>query len=222
MDSHMTKVFSRPLQPGDAAPDFVLQAVQTDRTVSLSDYRNRSALFLALFRGLYCPFCRRAIAHMAASAEKLKPFGIQSLGIVATELENARLYYRFRPMRLELAVDPALSTHRSYGVPKPDPTPEFFQAFESLRFDASGELPVPLPVEQASAALDHIDGFRPTPTDQRDAEQHYTQLDGQFLIDRSGIIRWANIECAREGPAGLGKFPVYEELLIAAQVAVTA
>jgi peroxiredoxin len=218
----MTKAFSRPLRPGDAAPDFVLQAVQTDRTVSLSDYRNRSALFLALFRGLYCPFCRRAIAQMAASAEKLKPFGIQSLGVVATELENARLYNRFRPIRLELAVDPALSTHRSYGVPKPDPTPEFFQAFESVRFDASGELPVPLPVEQATAALDKIDGFQPTPTDQRDAEQHYTQLDGQFLIDRGGIIRWANIECAREGPAGLGKFPAYEELLTAAQVAVTA
>jgi hypothetical protein len=44
-----------------------------------------------------------------------------------------------------------------------------------------------------------------------EAEQQFTQLSGQFLIDRSGIIRWANIECAREGPAGLGKFPSYED-----------
>ena len=218
----MTKASQRPLQPGDPAPDFVLPTVQTDRTVSLSDYRDRSALFLALFRGLFCPFCRRAIAQMATSAERLKPFGIQSLAVVATELENARLYYRFRPMRFDLAVDPALSTHRSYGVPKPELTPDFFKPFESLRFDPFGELPGPLPMPEAADALDRIDGFERTPTDQREAEQHFTQLEGQFLIDRSGIIRWANIECARDGPAGLGKFPTYQELLTAAQVAVSA
>src|SRR5437899_170214 len=104
----MTHPSSRPLQPGDPAPDFMLPAVQTDNIVSLSDYRGRSPLFLALFRGLYCPFCRRAIAHMAGSAEKLKPLGFESLAVVATDLENARLYYRFRPMRVPLAVDPSL------------------------------------------------------------------------------------------------------------------
>ena len=218
----MTQASQRPLQPGDPAPEFVLPAVQTERTVSLSDYRDRSPLLLALFRGLYCPFCRRAIAQMAVSADRLKPFGIQSLAVVATELENARLYYRFRPMRLDLAVDPALSTHRSYGVPKPGATPDFLRTFDSLRFDADGELPAPLPMQDAVHALDTIDAFQPNAVDQRDAEQQFTQLTGQFLIDRGGIIRWANIECAREGPAGLGKFPTHEELLTAAQIAVSA
>ncbi len=217
----MTQAFPRPLEPGDRAPDFSVPAVHADRTVSLSDYRDRSPLLLALFRGLYCPFCRRAIAQMAASAERLKPLGIQSLGIVATELENARLYYRFRPMRLDLAVDPTLSTHRSYGVPRPEPTPEFFQSFAALRLDGNGELPAALPVEEAVRALDRIDGFQRTAGDQREAEQQFTQLSGQFLIDRSGIIRWANIECVREGPAGLGKFPSYEDLVNAAQIAVS-
>jgi peroxiredoxin len=218
----MTQASQRPLQPGDPAPDFILPAVQTERTVSLSDYRDRSPLFLALFRGLYCPFCRRAIAQMATSAERLKPLGVQSLGVVATELENARLYYRFRPMRLDLAVDPSLSTHRSYGVPKPEITPDFFQAFGSLRIDANGELPTPLPIEDAARALDTIDAFQRTAADQREAEQQFAQLSGEFLIDRRGIIRWANIECAREGPAGMGKFPTYDELLTAAQIAVSA
>src|SRR6058998_2212745 len=122
----------RTLELGDSAPDFILPSVQTDTTVSLSDYRGRSPLFLGLFRGLYCPFCRRAIAHMAGSAEKLKSLGIESLGVVATELENARLYYRFRPMRLPLAVDPALSTHRSYGVPKLEVTPEFLHETQEV------------------------------------------------------------------------------------------
>jgi hypothetical protein len=35
------------------------------------------------------------------------------------------------------------------------------------------------------------------------------------LIDRDGIVRWANIECATEGLAGVGKFPSGDEILTA-------
>jgi peroxiredoxin len=217
--SQASQASRRPLQPGDPAPDFVLPSIQTDSAVSLSDYRGKHPLFLALFRGLYCPFCRRAIAQMAASAEKLKPLGFESLGVVATELENARLYYRFRPLRLQLAVDPLLSTHRSYGVPKLELTPDMVQAMDSVRLNGNGELPVALPVEQASRALDRLDGFEPTAVDRRDHDRQFPQLEGRFLIDRDGIIRWMNVECEREGPAGLGKFPAFDELLAAAQIA---
>ena len=37
------------------------------------------------------------------------------------------------------------------------------------------------------------------------------------MIDRDGIVRWANIECATEGTAGVGKFPSEEEILTAAR-----
>jgi peroxiredoxin len=206
------------VQPGDAAPDFVLPAVQSDRVISLSDYRHRSALFLGLFRGLYCPFCRRAIAHMAASAEKLKALGIESLDIVATDLENARLYYQFRPLRLDLVVDPELSTHRSYGVPKPAVTPEFLRSLEPVRLDGEGELPAPLPIHEAQHALDAIDGFKPTAVDIKEKERQFPQLEGQFLIDRGGIVRWVNVECAKDGVAGLGRFPAFDELRSAAHI----
>jgi peroxiredoxin len=222
MDAHMTHASPQPLQPGDPAPEFVLPSVQTDNTVSLADYRGKSPLFLALFRGLYCPFCRRAIAHMAESAEKLKPLGFESLGVVATELENARLYYRYRPMRLPLAVDPSLSTHRSYGVPKMTPTPEMLQQMASVRVNADGELPAPMSIEEASRALDRLDGFQPNDIDRRDHERQFPQLEGQFLIDRDGVIRWMNLECSREGLAGLGKFPSFDELLAAAHIAASA
>ena len=32
-------------------------------------------------------------------------------------------------------------------------------------------------------------------------------------MDRDGIIRWANMELAREGMSAMGKFPTEEELL---------
>jgi len=47
---------------------------------------------------------------------------------------------------------------------------------------------------------------------------NFTQMKGQFLIDRDGIVRWFNIECGREGLAGLGKFPTHDELLTAARI----
>jgi peroxiredoxin len=209
----MTQVLQQPLQPGERAPDFAVPAVQDDRTVSLADYRNRSSLLLGLFPGVFCPFCRRALALMAASSEKLKPLGVESLAIVGTELENARLYYKYRPTRLALAADPQLTTHRLFGVPRPDPTPQLMQAIESIRINPTGEFPEPLPIMEAAAALESLDGYQKSETDTREAQWQFTQLKGQFLIGRDGVIRWANIECGREGFSGLGKFPTHDELL---------
>jgi hypothetical protein len=177
-------------------------------------------LFLALFRGLYCPFCRRAIAQMATTSERLKPLGIESLAVVATELENARLYYRFRPTHVPLAVDPNLTTHRSYGLPHPEPTPELMKEIGAVRVNPTGEFPEPMTIPEASSALDKAEGFEPTEIDRRDESRQFPQLKGQFFIDRGGVIRWVNIECAREGLAGLGKFPTPEELVAAAQAAM--
>jgi peroxiredoxin len=203
---------------GAPAPDFAVPAVQQDRMISLADYRGSTPLLLGLFPGLYCPFCRRSIAQMAATSEKLKPLGIESLAIVGTELENARLYFQFRPTRRALAADPQLTTHRSYGVPRPEPTPELMQMVMSVRINPTGELTEPLPVPVAFETLNKRDGFQPTATDQREAESSFTQMKGQFLIDREGVVRWANLECGKEGLSGLGKFPTHDELLTAARL----
>jgi peroxiredoxin len=49
----MTVERRQPLQPGDRAPDFTLLAADREGTVSLTDYRGRSPVLLALLRGLY-------------------------------------------------------------------------------------------------------------------------------------------------------------------------
>lgn len=203
---------------GQQAPDFSVPAVLDDRIISLAEYRERAPLLLGLFRGVYCAFCRREIAQMAAVSEKLKPLGVESLAIVGTELDNARVYFKFRPMRLALGADPTLSTHRSYGVPRPEPTPELMQAAETVRINPTGELANPLSIPEAGDALNRLDGYQLTPTDAREMERTFTQVTGQFLIDRKGVIRWANIECANEGLSGLGKFPADDVLLTAARL----
>ena len=205
------------LSPGEPAPDFALPAVDGSGTVSLADYRGRSSLFLALFVGLWCPFCRRAIAQVGTTEPALKASGVDTLGIVATPAENARLYFKFRPSRLRLAADPELTTHRAFGVPKPAPTPELMKAIETIRINPGGFLPEPLPIVEAAAAAAKLDGYAETETDHADMERQWPQLKGQFLIDRDGIVRWANIECGTQGLAGVGKFPSNDEILTAAR-----
>jgi peroxiredoxin len=49
----MTIETATPLRPGDRAPDFTLPAVTREGLISLGEYRGRSPVLLALFRGLY-------------------------------------------------------------------------------------------------------------------------------------------------------------------------
>jgi peroxiredoxin len=208
----------QPLSTGRPAPAFSLPALDGNGPISLSDYSGRSPLFLALLIGLWCPFCRRQIAQIGAIEGKLKAEGIEALGVVATSPENAKLYFKFRPTRLRLAADPELKTHRAYGLPKPVPTPDFLQALETVRVNPFGDLPEPLPIAQVVEATAKADGYTPNERDKADMERQWPQLKGQFLIDRDGIVRWAHIECATEGPAGIGKMPSADEIIAAARM----
>jgi peroxiredoxin len=216
----MTQSAQMPVQSGERAPDFTVPAVHEDRTISLADYRGKTPVLLGLFRGLYCPFCRRAMAQMATTSEQLKSLGVDSLAIVGTELENARLYFKYRPSRMAIGADPQLTTHRSYRVPRPEVTSELMEMVGNTRINPTGELAEPLPIPAAGAALAALDGYKATPTDQREQEATFTQLTGQFLIDRDGIVRWAEIECGKEGLSGFGKHPSRAELIEAAGLVV--
>jgi peroxiredoxin len=213
----MTTSEPRVLQPGDPAPDFTLPAVDREGMVSLADYRGRSPLLLAFFRGLYCPFCRRQIAKLGLARDKLLGAGVETLAVVASNLERTRLYFRYRPTRVPLAVDPELVSHRAFGISQFPVTPELMEAVQTVKTDVMGELPQPLPLLDAANALDERDRFEATETDTREAEQQFPLDTGQFLMDRDGIVRWVNLESAREGLAGIGKFPSDEELLAIAR-----
>jgi peroxiredoxin len=206
----------KPVSPGEPAPDFCLPAVSGTGTVSLSEYRGSSVVFLALMLGLWCPFCRRAIAQVAANEPKLKAIGVETVAVVATPPENARLYFKFRPNRVRLAADPALSTHKAYGLPKPDPTREFMHALETVKINPDGALPEPMPIKEAATAIAKLDGYVENETDRADTERQWPQLKGQFFINRAGVVRWAKIEGA-EGFSGIGHFPSLEEILSAAR-----
>jgi hypothetical protein len=72
---------------------------------------------------------------------KLKALGVETLGIVATVPENARLYFKYRPTPLRLAADPEMSTHRAYGLPKPAVTAEFMKDMQTTRIIPTASFP---------------------------------------------------------------------------------
>jgi peroxiredoxin len=215
------------LGPGDPAPAFALPAVNREGQVSLEDYRGRSPVLIALFRGLHCPFCRRQLVQLGTTQDKLKALGVDTMAVVNTPLERARLYFKYRPARVLLAADPEAATHRAFRLPAGVIVEKESEAswaegtltigqLQATRINPTGELPEPQNVFQAGETLNKRDGFEMTEIDGQIAAAHGTQLTGHFLLDRDGTVRWRYIE-ALEGIEGLSKFPGDEEIVAAAR-----
>ncbi|HSL47542.1 MAG TPA: redoxin domain-containing protein [Candidatus Deferrimicrobiaceae bacterium] len=214
------------LQPGDPAPAFALPAINREGTVSIEDYRGRTPLLLGLYRGLHCPFCRRQLVQLSTTQEKLKAAGVETLAVVNTPVERARLYFKHRPARVLLAADAEASVHRAFGVPAfipvEDPTTARWpwratmEQFRASLINPTGELPKPLNGFEANDTLNQMDRFELTDEDKRIFNAHGSQLVGHFLLDQRGIVRWADVEAGAR-MTDIGRFPSDEELLAAAR-----
>jgi peroxiredoxin len=208
-----------PLKPGEPAPSFTLPIANGEGSVSLADYQGKRPLLLAFFRGLYCAFCRRHIAHLGDTRDKLLAAGVETLAITASPLERARLYLRYRPTRVSLATDPDRLAYEAFGLPRDEITPELLETLKGMYLQLGREEGVELPEaaspEEIMHAVGRRDGYEITEVDAADGMRSHRP--GQFLIDREGIVRWVKIEGAEVGPGGLASFPGDEELLEAAR-----
>jgi peroxiredoxin len=221
IDSHV-------LQPGDRAPEFRLPAVNREGEVSLAEYLAKGDVLVALFRGLHCPFCRRQIASLAATREKLAREGVEVLAVVNTPAERARQYFQYRPTPVVLAADPGVQTHRAFGLGEteilPDDTdpsklqwPETTSMAQLLGTSVTlDELPQAMNPFAAMEALNAKDQFEMTDADQHSATMHPTLAIGQFLIDSGGTIRWSFVEMP-DGPTQIGRLPNDDEVVAAAR-----
>src|SRR5439155_605894 len=143
----------RTRQPGDAAPNVVLDAITRQGKVAVDDYRGRTPVLIGISRGLHCPYCRRHVAAMAQLEPALREKGIDMLTVVNTPLERARLYFRYRPMpNLLAAADPERSSHRAIGLPNLEftqdesdwPRKVAMNQMMSMKINVTGELPQPV------------------------------------------------------------------------------
>ena len=216
-----------PLEPGDPAPAFALPAVNREGTVSLADLRGRPFL-IGFFRGLHCPFCRRQVTQLAEMQPALQAAGVETVAVINTPVERARLYFRYRPVPLLLLSDPDCRTHHAWGVPAVGFLPEgsserpewplrtTMAEFGAARINPTGELPEPSQPMAANGVLNAKDGFEPDATDNAIFEKHGTQLVGHFLVDGAGRIAWMDIE-APDGPNSLCLFPDAAQIMAVAR-----
>jgi peroxiredoxin len=216
-----------PLRPGERAADFALPAANRAGVVSLADLRGR-AFLIGFYRGLHCPFCRRQVVQLGAVQPVLSAAGIETLAVINTPVERARLYFRHRPTPVTLLSDPDCLTHRAYGVPRGVFLPEGSQErpewpyrttleqFAAARINPNGVLPAPTQPMEANTVLNALDGFQMEAADEAILATHPTQLVGHFLVDAGGIVRWVQIE-APDGPDGISTFPTAEQLIAAAK-----
>src|SRR4051812_41673268 len=169
---------SGPLQPGDRAPNVVLDAINRQGRIAIEDFRGQKPVLVGLFRGLHCPFCRRHLAAQAQIDRTLRGKGVECLAVVNTPIDRARLYFQYHPMPdLLAASDPERAAHRAFGL---------------RNLDLSGEGVLQRSMRGGStAALNGWDGYRMTDADRQMYQEGSGQLFGQFLIDRDGIIAWS-------------------------------
>ncbi|TCA10978.1 peroxiredoxin-like family protein [Rhizobium leguminosarum] len=215
---------ARPLQPGDRAPNVVLDAITRQGKVAIDDFRGQKPVLVGLFRGLHCPFCRRQIAAMAELTDALQEKGIDSLTIVNTPIERARLYFRYHPLpNLLAASDPERVSHRAFGLPNLQftedenewPRKVSMNTVMSMRIDMPGELPAPMDPMAASEFLDKADGYEITEDDKQMMATGHGQLVGEFLLDRDGVVRWCFTEVEEDGRHMFGG-PAHREVMSAA------
>lgn len=149
------------------------------------------------------------MAQLSAVAEGLRPLGIETVGVVATAPERARLYFRLNPPRYALGADPDLVTHRAYGLPAIPRDAAAAEMVERAAQRLAAELGLTAPPGEGRAVVGAADGFQRLPSDAEDRLRHQIQLLGQFLIDRDGVIRWRR----REDRATYAEFPSANALL---------
>ncbi len=215
-----------PLQIGEAVPAFTLPAANRDGLVSLADLAGQPFL-IGFFRGLHCPFCRRQVVQLGAAQPALRAAGIETVAVINTPVERARLYFRHRPTPIMLLSDPDCLTHRAFGVPRADFLPEgsneapqwpyrtSMAQFGAARINPTGELAAPTFPMEANSTLNAKDGFQMEEADNAILEAHPTQLVGHFLIDAAGTVRWLQIE-APDSPNAISVFPTSAQLIAAA------
>lgn len=159
-----------PLQSGESSPAFSLPAANRDGQVSLADLRGRPFL-IGFYRGLHCPYCRRQVVQLASAQPALAAAGVETIAVINTPLDRARLYFRHRPTPIMLLSDPDCLTHRAFGVPhvafqaedNHEPPQWPYRAamaqFLDARINPTGELPEPLSPIEANIAINTTQGF---------------------------------------------------------------
>lgn len=202
----------------------MLDAITRDGTIAINDFRGQKPVLVGLFRGLHCAFCRRHIAAQALRDPSLREMDVESLTVVNTPIDRARLYFRYHPMPdLLAASDPKRTSHRAFGLPNLEftenqtawPQKVSMPAVLEMRVDLAGGTPWADGSAGSRRNPRQQGRSRHTKADQQMMAVGHDRLVGQFLLDREGIAHWSFTEVPEGGRYMFGA-PNPQELMSAA------
>lgn len=155
--------------PGDRAPDATVLTTET-RPVPLSGLwsGSRTGLALVFLRHFGCPFCREHARELDGRREGFEEAGVDIVMIGPGTPAEAAAFAGKLGLRDSVMTDPERTAYRAYGLAEASA-----RSLLDPRVIAGGV--------RAAAR-----GFLP-----RTSSGNPLQLQGQFLIDRDGIIRSA-------------------------------
>ncbi|NET73271.1 MAG: redoxin domain-containing protein [Sphaerospermopsis sp. SIO1G2] len=114
---------------GVIPPDFKLTDITNDRTVKLSDYRDKQPVILAFTRIFtekqYCPFCYPHIKALNENYGKFVSRGIELLMITSTDKKQSKIVVQDLGLQMPLLINPSCHVFRTYktgqalGAPLP-------------------------------------------------------------------------------------------------------
>lgn len=111
------------VQPGMAAPDFVLTDEQ-GASVRLSDYRGRHPVLLIFVRGDWCPGCHMMLRTYDKHHERFRSRGVHVLGIGPDSVDVNRDMVRRIGVGYRLLADSSQEVSQRYGVVYENPAIE--------------------------------------------------------------------------------------------------
>ena len=106
---------AHPLETGDAAPDFMLQAAGGGEH-RLSDYIARGPVLLLFFRGGWCPYCTLTLRAYEEIAPDIRKLGGTILALSPQKASRAALVQESNCVSFPILVDFQNRVAEAYGV----------------------------------------------------------------------------------------------------------
>jgi len=100
---------------GEKAPDFSLLDGE-EKTVSLSDFREKQAVMLLFYRGEWCPYCMDQLSNYQALLPELKKHNIQLLAISPDNISAVQNTQRRFGQSYIFLSDKNLQVTQLYGI----------------------------------------------------------------------------------------------------------
>ena len=103
------------LTQGQAAPEFEVTDISTNKPIKLADFRGHK-LLLSFHRYAACPFCNLHVHELSKSYAELDRLGLKVVALFRSGPERTLEQYSSRDVPFQIAADPKLSAYRAYGI----------------------------------------------------------------------------------------------------------